>query len=226
MNRIDYKNREGFTPPPHARDDGKSKIPFWKKNIFEFFSCSEVGGFTLIETLVSVALFATVFSVGVGAFVGALRAQRQVQALVAANSNASLAIEQMAREIRTGVGFIVSPMPGVCDDCRLEFQNAKRQRITYWRDASNNLMRLNASDLLAPGGEAVTAENVAIRYLRFEQLGNCPVGDPDATPDHAPRVTIALGVSPRSEQGVRDDLTEIQTTVSSRQGFLCFLPDL
>src|SRR3989338_1061550 len=59
-------------------------------------------GFTLAKVIVAVGLFGIVISVAVGGFVQALRTQRQAAAIVAANDNVFLALEQMAREIRTG----------------------------------------------------------------------------------------------------------------------------
>ena len=61
--------------------------------------------FTLVEMLVAIALFSVVVSIAVGGFTRALRTQRQVIALIAANSNMSLALEQMAREMRTSINF-------------------------------------------------------------------------------------------------------------------------
>lgn len=62
-------------------------------------------GFTLIELIVTVALFAIIITIAVGGFTNAIRTQRQVSALISAQSNVSLALEQMSREIRTGYLF-------------------------------------------------------------------------------------------------------------------------
>ncbi len=59
-------------------------------------------GFTIVELLVAMGIFLIVVEIAVGGFVNALRAQKQVAALIAAEGNADLALEQMAREIRTG----------------------------------------------------------------------------------------------------------------------------
>jgi prepilin-type N-terminal cleavage/methylation domain-containing protein len=62
-------------------------------------------GFTLIELLVSIGIFSIVVAIATGGFVNSLRTQRQVSSLISAQSNASLVLEQMAREIRTGYLF-------------------------------------------------------------------------------------------------------------------------
>jgi prepilin-type N-terminal cleavage/methylation domain-containing protein len=66
-------------------------------------------GFTLIEMLVTVGLFAIIVTIAVGAFVNAERTERQVSSLIAAQSNVSLAVEQMSRNIRTGYLFCHDP---------------------------------------------------------------------------------------------------------------------
>src|SRR5579863_5544609 len=92
-------------------------------------------GFTLIELLIAVSLFAIAVAIAAGGFVRALRTQRQLIALVSANSSASLAIEQIAREIRTGTDFTCSTgIPNAyngltCTD--LSFVDATGQQVTY-----------------------------------------------------------------------------------------------
>ncbi len=180
------------------------------------------GGFTLVESLVAISIFVIVFSVAIGGFVAALRTQRQIQALISANSNASLIIEQMAREMRTGLGFralasadCVSPaLP-----CELDFTTGRNESVAYlWDKTNGSIVRRGDAGDLVP----ITAENVAVRYLGFKVLGECAsAGD---FPSHGPRVTIVLGISPKGERGVNDTVTEIQTTVASRQGFICGYP--
>ncbi len=172
----------------------------------------------------AISIFTIIFTVGVGGFVSAMRTQRQLQALISANSNASLVIEQMSREIRTGLGFLTAspdcgtfPLP-----CELSFTNVKGERVIYrWNRVTEETLRISPNNL---SGEPITARNVAVRYLGFSVLGEC--ASSNATPSHGPRITMVLGISPRSERGVRDDITRIQTTVSSRQGFICDHPGI
>lgn len=157
------------------------------------------GGFTFVELLVAIALFSVVVSIAVGGFVQALRTQRRIIALISANSNASLAIEQIAREMRTGVNFECVGAVGVCEE--LKFKNADAQEVTY-RLASGALERGIEGTF-----EAMTPGNIDVRYLSFALLGN---------PSYPPRITIALGVSVKSP-GIEGGVTNIETTVSARQ---------
>jgi prepilin-type N-terminal cleavage/methylation domain-containing protein len=57
-------------------------------------------GFTLIELLVSMGIFSIILTIGVGAFVIALNAQRTASAQQAVASNARFALEFMSRQMR------------------------------------------------------------------------------------------------------------------------------
>lgn len=155
-------------------------------------------GFTLIELLVSIAVFSIVVSIAVGGFTRALRTERQVAALIAANSNASLVVEQIAREIRTGSNFSCSGVP--CTE--LSFVNARAENVTY-RLLDGAIEKRETDGVLF--GQ-ITAENINVHYLFFDLFEN---------PAFPPRITIRLGVSAR-EVGVQGSVTRIQTTVSAR----------
>ncbi|MEY4731554.1 MAG: hypothetical protein RL681_500, partial [Candidatus Parcubacteria bacterium] len=62
-------------------------------------------GFTIVETIISLAVFSVLVSVAMGGLATAMRTQRQTTALIMVNSNIPFALEQMAREMRTGIDF-------------------------------------------------------------------------------------------------------------------------
>lgn len=158
-------------------------------------------GFTLVELLVSVGLFAVVVSIAVGGFVSVLRSQRQAAAFLAVNTNVGLAIEQMAREIRTGYGFCTYRS---CQLSELGFINARGENITY-RLANGGLERQVNDGAF----QKITADNVEVKYVKFY------LGGREANDGLQPRVTIALGVSPR-EAAISGNVFNLQTTVSAR----------
>lgn len=173
-------------------------------------------GFTLIEVLVSIGLFAIIVTIAVGGLARALRAQRQVASLLAANSNVSLVLEQMAREMRTGFGFFCArdalgnPDPSPDPPCserivsEIIFTNASGEAVTYW--LNNGVIERGVE---SEGFEKITGDNVTVQYLNFLLLGSV---NPDGFP---PRVTIAIGVSPK-EVTLADKVLSLQTTISSR----------
>lgn len=184
-------------------------------------------GFTLVELLVAIALFSILVSIAAGGFVNALRTERQAAAMMAAQSNVSIALEQMAREIRTGYLFC-HDLDGnsTCSGCvtlsadpdpselnspmvscpSIEFYNADAQKVDYSLTSGGILER--SADGGAP--QAITGGNVSIRYLTFTLFG--------ATEgDHwNPRITVAVGVAP-DDATVNWTTASLETTVSARQ---------
>jgi len=157
-------------------------------------------GFTIVELLVALTLFSIVVSIAVGGFVRALRIQRQLAAFVAANGNVSLAIEQMAREIRTGRDFS-SSRPDV-----LSFTNARGEQVVYALDDARDAVtrRVDLGDA-AP----ITSETVIVDALSFALLFE-RTDDPYPT-----RVTIGLSVAPKGDN-VGQSEVRLQTTISAR----------
>jgi prepilin-type N-terminal cleavage/methylation domain-containing protein len=157
-------------------------------------------GFTIVELLVALTIFAIVVSVAVGGFVRALRIQRQLAAFVAANGNVSLAIEQMSREIRTGHDFS-TPSAGA-----LTFTNARGEIVTYALDDEHHTMTRQVGTG-APA--AIVSETVQVTslqfYLQFERSDD----------QYPTRVTIALVITPQAN-GLSTTAARLQTTVSAR----------
>ncbi|RJQ28886.1 prepilin-type N-terminal cleavage/methylation domain-containing protein [Candidatus Parcubacteria bacterium] len=161
-------------------------------------------GFSLVELLVSMGLFSVVVSVAVGGFIGALRSQRQAAALVAAESNVSFAIEQIAREIRTGHYFCDGTNTTCASPSELAFVDGNGATVFY---------RLNNESIeQSVGGNAnfqkITGDNVSVRYLVFRLQGNL------RNDNFPPRVTISVGVAPKASPLLSP--VRLQTTVSAR----------
>lgn len=155
-------------------------------------------GFTTMELLVAMSLFVILISIVSGVFVSSLRTQRATVALIAANSNASLALEQMSREMRTGRDFSQSGQ-------EITFTNAKGELVTYRWDSDSAAIERGINDNF----KKITADNVQIRNLVFRIFTGSPE---DAYP---PRITIILqgGAAniPFSENTVN-----LETTISAR----------
>jgi prepilin-type N-terminal cleavage/methylation domain-containing protein len=162
---------------------------------------SRRSGFTLVELLVAMTVFSIVIAIATGAFIRALRTQRQLVAFAAANSNVSLVLEQIAREIRVGRDFRQS------SDTEITFTNARGEEVTYSFEASGTGSILRSGGVAGP--QQLTANIVDVRDLRF--ILNFSEDD-----DFYPaRVTIAIAVAPK-EIGVSTSVVRVQTTVSAR----------
>lgn len=156
-------------------------------------------GFTLVELLVSMALFTIVIAIATGAFIRALRTQRQLVSFASANSNVSLVLEQMAREIRVGRDF------SSLGRNTLSFTNGRGELVVYdFNETDGVIMRRVGAGVPQP----LTSENVSVKNLEFKTMF---IGD-DGYPA---RITVLVTVSPK-EIGVNTSLIRIQTTVSAR----------
>lgn len=62
-------------------------------------------GFTLIEMMVAVSLFAVVMTISVGALLALVDANRKAQALQSVMNNLNVALDGMVRNIRMGVSY-------------------------------------------------------------------------------------------------------------------------
>ncbi len=151
----------------------------------------------MVELIVATGLFIVVVGAASGVFVNSLRSQRVLVALMAANDNASLSLEQMAREIRIGSGFATN-----LQKTELTFTSQRAGNVVYKFNSEENVIERN--------GVAITGKNVKVYYLFFDLMGE-EIGDGAST-----RVTIRVGVSAADKKAL-DIITPLQTTVSSRQ---------
>ncbi len=186
---------------------------------------SPQSGQSLIELLVAIGLFSILFAIAGGGFVNALHAQNQVSAEMAAESNVGIAIEEMAREMRTGYLFC-HDLNGVstcdtsdpsynrhctfdaatqlltCSD--LEYYDANGEKIDYV--LKGGVLERGDNDAYQP----ITGDNVTVRSLSFVLHGN-------TEGDHwNPRITVTIGIAPNNS-GVSWNTVDFQTTVSARE---------
>ena len=192
-------------------------------------------GFTLIEMLVTVGLFAIIITIAVGGFTNAIRTQQQVSSLISTQSNVSLALEQMSREVRTG--YLFCHLPGVNSpngtagttpsasnaDCGCTFSAAPAPAgawtctgLDFYDDGSHNIVYSLQNGALMESidghlAQSITGDTVSVKYLQFQLFGQ-------TENDHwTPRVTVSLGISPSStDPAVMNDVFNLETTVSAR----------
>jgi len=153
-------------------------------------------GFTIVEMLVSTAIFLIVLTITTSLFLVNVRTQRYLLASVNASENISYAIEVMGREIRTGKNFSSS-------NNSLSFLNTKNETVKY------SLINDRVKREVGGQSEFLTSENIEVTNLNFRVLGNSP-DDSLQT-----RVTILLEV--KTKAGNQNLITNLETTLSSRQ---------
>ena len=166
------------------------------------FPISNSRGFTIVELLVAMGLFVILIGIATGGFIRALRTQRLIVALMAANDNVNLTLEQMAREIRTGYNF------SKISDTELQFVNANNI-VVFYRLNEGAIERGTEDVFLQRTYRKITADNVKIIGFNINLLGNNP-GD-----GYPPRITISLSVGIPNKY-FENVSTNIQTTISAR----------
>ncbi len=203
-------------------------------------------GFTLVELLITVGLFVIIITIAVGGFTNAVRTERQVSLLISAQSNVSLVLEQMSREIRTGYLFCHAANPPVTDwgvgtprgnaagnalpdcGCVISTSTAPAGMWTcsgldfYDADLNHVLYETTSTGPLAGAliESSTQLTNGALSItggdITVKYLKFYLYGQVED--DHTPpRVTIVIGVAPSStDPGVASDTIYLQTTVSSR----------
>lgn len=157
---------------------------------------SQNKGFTMVEMIIGMTLFITIISASTTVFINSMRTQRAIVSLLAVQSNISLAIEQISREVRTGRDFSL-------DAGALQFTNANNQLVKY---AKNGDFLEKITDGVTG---KMTADNVAVVRLKFILRGGLP------TDGRSPQVTILMSFAPKNSI-MKDVTTDIQTTISSR----------
>lgn len=150
-------------------------------------------GFTLIEVAVAFGVFSVIVTIAASVFLGVLRDARFVSAQAAAVDNAGLVVEQIAREVRTGL-IRPTDIPGNPNSETLSFLNYHNENTIYAFD--------DAAGRITKNGYPITSENTSI-------TGGFYITQPALT---TPRVTIVAMV--KDNKG--NPLSNIQTTVSAR----------
>lgn len=145
-------------------------------------SSSAAGGFTLIEILVSVAIFTTVMTISLGALLAISESDRKAQTIKSVVNNLNFTLDAMSRSMRTGVNYhcdvSVTPVT-TTRDCAagatsMAFLSAENQTIQYCRGNGSTCSSSGTAVLVSKNGAAfapLTASEVTITNLQFFVTG-------------------------------------------------------
>ncbi|HEY0907942.1 MAG TPA: type II secretion system protein [Candidatus Paceibacterota bacterium] len=175
-------------------------------------------GFTLIEVLVSVSIFAMVMLVATGAVFSIVQANKKTHSLKSVMTNLNFALEAMMRDIRLGSGFSCDG-GGDCVDGGTEFRflanrNVNGDSVTD----STDIIAYGASDGAimkqifggSYGGASypITAPEIVITSLKFYVIGT------GTTDTRQPKVIISI--QGYAGAGTTKSEFNIETMVSQR----------
>ncbi|OGG50407.1 hypothetical protein A2704_05725 [Candidatus Kaiserbacteria bacterium RIFCSPHIGHO2_01_FULL_54_36b] len=166
-------------------------------------------GFTLIEMIVAVGLFAVVMLVCVGALLSLIHANRKAQALQSVMNNLNIALDGMVRSVRTGSDY-------QCDsgtDCpnggtALSFKPNDPQEPRWFYRFNGTRLERSTSNPVAY--DAITAPEVSIEEMRFFVVGT------DSGDTTQPKVVIVIKGSAGAEGTTARTTFHIQATAVQR----------
>ncbi len=171
-------------------------------------------GFTLIELIVSVALFSIVMTVALGALLAVIDANREAKGIKLVVNNLNLAMESMSRELRVGTKYctVADGTGSACNDVTgsevVYFTTDQGQDQSFFRyDPITQSITRRVGET---GQELyLTGSDVFLENVNFYIRG---VGFSDGT---QPSVWIVL--NGRSQQGDQEVNFNLQTLVSQRK---------
>lgn len=147
------------------------------------------GGYTLIELVVAVGLFALVMTLAAGSYILMLDLNRQAQGVATGINSLSFALETMTRSIRTGTRYNCGDLGGDCPNGgnKLSFQDASGADITYARGVQGS--DDSTGTIVKNGSIVLTDPSVSVSSLTFYVSGTGSVASRDY---EQPYVTIVV----------------------------------
>jgi prepilin-type N-terminal cleavage/methylation domain-containing protein len=177
-------------------------------------------GFTLIEVLVSVSMFAIVMLVATGSVFSIVEANKKTHSLKSVMTNLNFALESMMRDIRVGyryscgTGGDCSTNPGVqftykanrdVDGDGSYSASDNNDQIEYSLVSERIQKRIYGTN---PSTYLITAEEIHITSMKFYVIGT---GTNDGKQPKA-----VISISGYAGSGTSESTFSIQTTVSQR----------
>lgn len=162
-------------------------------------------GFTLVEILVSIAIFLVIMTISMGSVVTIMDANRKSGSLKVVMTNLNFALEIMSREIKFGDTYGCSISTCSSGDTTINFTSSDGLDTVYRLNSG----RIEKSTNAGASFQTITAPEMSIQDLRFYIFGY-NTGD-----GIQPRVLISVrgfsGTKPSSQSSFF-----LQTTVSQR----------
>ena len=170
-------------------------------------------GFTLVELLVAIGIFAVVVVIVSGSIASVIDANKKAQTITSVVNNLNFTLEAMTRAIKTGENLAVASTGagGVCADDAVTVEDSTGTPVTYRYNATGNgsidLFKDEDGDGVfeASEGGPITAPEIQVDSLCFYMLG----GDQPAALFLVEGAMELGGGTTRSE-------FHVQTTVAQR----------
>lgn len=149
-------------------------------------------GYTLIELIVAVGLFALVMLLASGAYLVMIGLNRQAQGIATGVDNLAFALETMTRNIRTGSAYNCDYVGDCFPGSKFTFTPADGgASITYALGSQTGSAGLPVGDITV-NGAVLTDPSVDIRSLTFYTVGTKNAKSPGGDDFIQPRVTMIV----------------------------------
>lgn len=158
-------------------------------------------GYTLVELIIAVGLFALIMMLASGAYLVMININRQTQSIATGIDNLSFALETMTRTIRTGTNYSCNGGGDCSPGTTFSVTNTSGNTVSY--SLSNGVITQN--------GIALTDPSVIVSSLVFYASGT---GKPPIDYQQ-PRVTIVVSGIVSSGAGKTEPFT-IETGATMR----------
>ena len=172
-------------------------------------------GFTLIELIVSIAVFSMVMLASMGAVLTVLNANRKSEALRAVMDNLSFTLDTMTRSVRfgssyhcTASGNLSSPNDCPAGDSNLTVLDSDGNQVTFYLSSGQIMRIVNNGTAFA-----LTSPDVNIQAMTFWVLGSATYSQGDLL---QPRV-IVLIKGYVAGANMTDSSFILETTISQRK---------
>lgn len=182
------------------------------------FSLKKDKGFTLIELIVSVSIFAVAVTICLGAILSVFNANQKSKTLRSVMDNLNITMEGMTRTIHFGTNYHCSattPPPTTSPlDCGspgssiLYVRAVDGSQVKYSWTAGGPIMK----SINGGVDSALTSTDVVITSLVFRVYGSLPFATPDLL---QPRVVIVVSGYVGTKVATRS-IFNLETTVSQR----------
>jgi len=139
-------------------------------------------GYTLVELMVSVGLFAMVVLLTSGAYLMMIGISRQAQSITTGINNLSFALETMTRTIRTGTDYSCDSIGDCTAGTTFSVINSNDKTVEYSLSSGNTIMQRIGTGALVP----LTDPSVKVTSLIFYASGTA------SDDDLQPHVTIIV----------------------------------
>ncbi len=188
-----------------------------KKMFYKYKNQSQIAkqtGFTLVEVIISVGIFAMVMTVSIGAVLAIVGANKKAQSMHNVINNLNLAIESMVRDMRTGYDYSCEGGTNCFNGDGGKYFSFKTKQvrvgetptITYSFNENDYSIE---KEINSEGPYRLTSKEIVIDNLRFFAKG---IGTND---DLQPSVIVIIQGS--AKIGGQESKFNLQTLVSQRQ---------